>query len=338
MKRKLLPSILLAFISGIGVGAGVVTAVTSHAAHTNNKNHHSYTATTKTHYQSYDSQPTMTTNQIHYKNRANTTNNNKSSKETSIVARQLSEKKVVSSPFGIVLFKPNYILPFYYTGSPYYRIYNGNTPDDQKVQNLEFKFQISLMIPVWDHMFGTKNSLNIAYTQLSYWQLYTRSPYFRETNYEPQIFISHPINNNWHVDLGAVHQSNGRGGTFERSWNRVYANIIYSGANWMVSIKPWALIFQGSSSDLHNPDITSYLGHARLLLAYKWRHQEFSLMSRNNLESGFKRGAVQFTWSFPLYHRLRGYVQLFSGYGQSLIEYDHYTASAGAGIAFNDWI
>ena len=41
---------------------------------------------------------------------------------------------------------------------------------------------------------------------------------------------------------------------------------------------------------------------------------------------------------FPLVNHFHGYVQGFSGYGQSLIEYNHYTNSASLGIAINDWI
>ena len=63
-------------------------------------------------------------------------------------------------------------------------------------------------------------------------------------------------------------------------------------------------------------------------------------MSRNNLESGFDRGAVEAGWSFPLgnYPYLKGYIQYFYGYGESLIDYDRRVNRIGIGISLNDWL
>ena len=89
---------------------------------------------------------------------------------------------------------------------------------------------------------------------------------------------------------------------------------------------------------MHNPDITKYLGYERILFAFKFYRQEMSFQFQNTVESGFKRGSIIATYSFPLLRKLYGYVQFFSGYGQSLIEYNHYTNSVGIGVALNDWI
>lgn len=249
------------------------------------------------------------------------------------------QEKAASSPLGISFYKPTYVLPFYYTGSPAQSIYGNSTPNGQKIKKLEFKAQISLLIPVWTNMFGYQNtSLNLAYSQLMYWQFYAKSQYFRETDYEPEIFLSHEFHKNWWISLGGVHESNGRGGNFERSWNRVYTDLRFSGQHWMVSIKPWVLVFKADSSDVHNPDITRYLGNGRILVAYKFGRSEISFMSRNNLQSGFKRGAIVLAWSFHLWKHFYTYLQGFSGYGQSLIEYNHHTNSVGIGIALNDWL
>ena len=136
-----------------------------------------------------------------------------------------------------------------------------------------------------------------------------------------------------------MHQSNGRGGTSERSWNRAFANFLFYGDNWMVSIKPWMLIFKSSSSDLHNGDISHYLGHGRLLAAFKLGDRfSVSLESRNNLESGFSRGMEEIELSYRLYKHFSLFAQGFSGYGQTLLSYDHYTNALGVGVSFNEWV
>ena len=51
----------------------------------------------------------------------------------------------------------------------------------------EFKAQLSMMVPIIPRLFHNPNaSIDIAYTQLNYWQVYAKSQYFRETNYEPE--------------------------------------------------------------------------------------------------------------------------------------------------------
>lgn len=237
--------------------------------------------------------------------------------------------------WGIQLYKPTYVMPAYYTGSPYHAIYKNNTPDNQQVMSFEFKTQFSLLVPLASQIMDTPTSINFAYTQLSYWQVYAQSQYFRETDYEPELFVHHQFNNNWATNVGIVHQSNGRGGEFERSWNRAYAQLIFDYGHWSARIKPWVLIFQNESSDLHNPDIRDYLGNSRLELVYQNGRHQIALTSRNNLQSGFSHGMTQIQWSYRLWHYFYVYAQALSGYGQSLIEYDHYTNSAGLGIALN---
>jgi phospholipase A1/A2 len=254
--------------------------------------------------------------------------------------RNKDEEKASKIPFGIAFDQPTYILPFYYTQSPDQDVYRGSTPDGQKIMRAEFKAQLSFQLPLWHHLFNKHTSLYFSYTQLAYWQIYAKSQYFRETDYEPALYVQSNLiglkNATWQA--GLVHQSNGRGGTYERSWNRAYVNIRFSGRHWLISLEPWLLVFKHDSSDLHNSNIASYLGHGKMVFAYKTHRQTFSLMMRNNLESGFQRGAIEIGYSFPLIHKLDGFIQFFSGYGQSLIEYNHYTNSAGIGIMLSNWI
>lgn len=263
--------------------------------------------------------------------------NLKHKKETTALSHRLKkENKIDHDLYGITFDRPTYILPYYHTGSPFQDI--GSTPDNQRIMSNEFKMQLSFKFPIWRHILHSNWSMGGSYTQLNYWQVYAQSQFFRETNYAPALFLTYQISPKWNGTIGAIHQSNGRGGEYERSWNRTYFDFQYSGSNWLVSVKPWILIFTNVSSNIHNPKIAKYLGYERILLATKFHKQEISLMARNTVESKFKYMALEADYSFPIHGLLHGYVQLFHGYGQSLIEYRHKTTSFGLGISLSNWI
>ena len=235
--------------------------------------------------------------------------------------------------FKISTYNDTYILPYYYTFSPYYKVYPADkNPAGQKLQHQEMKFQISFKAPIIG-LFDNRLQLYVAYTQLSYWQFYTKkSQYFRSTDYQPEAFlrINHFFRNKDTFDLGAVHESNGEGLPKERSWNRLFLNYIIRYKQFSLSVKPWILITKSSSSDIHNRDIVDYLGYGRLLLKYSYsRYLGASLMFRS-----FKHPTYEATLSFPIGLKLfKGYIQYFNGYGQSLLEYNHRTKAIGIGIA-----
>ena len=79
------------------------------------------------------------------------------------------------------------------------------------------------------------------------------------------------------------------------------------------------------------------MGNIELHGAYKRNRHTIGLMLRNNLQSGFSRGTFQVDWSFPIYHRVRGYTQYFNGYGESLIDYNVHNNTFGVGVSFTDY-
>lgn len=254
----------------------------------------------------------------------------------------------VLRPFTLMAHKPNYLLIAAHNTSGY----NSEAYQEQfdepslEADDTEAQFQLSVKFPLAVNLFGVAD-FYAAYTNRSFWQVYNSdiSAPFRETNHEPEGWLQFTpgwefwgFKNSANL-FGIVHQSNGRGGVLSRSWNRLYANFIIERGNFALSFKPWYRLPEDEEDD-DNPDITDYLGHYEVRGAYKWKEHVFSIMSRNNLESGFENGAVELSWSFPIWHYpyLKGYVQYFSGYGESLIDYDHYVNRIGIGVALTDWL
>ena len=91
------------------------------------------------------------------------------------------------------------------------------------------EFQFSLKYKLFD-LAGNWDPLAytyFAYTQTSLWDLITRDPSFYDTSYKPSAFLFYPDiiqKNRLQFDLqgGYEHESNGKGGTGERSLNTLY--------------------------------------------------------------------------------------------------------------------
>ena len=259
-------------------------------------------------------------------------------------ARLAEERASESNPFAIRAYKPNYILLASYTPTDLSRpVY------DFKPQHAESKFQLSFQFNWWNHPFGPNTAFFMTYTQVSFWQVYNSKIFgsnasapFRETDYEPEVGLD--ITTNYHLAgltfkklrFSFIHQSNGQGGNRSRSWNRLAATTGFERGPFLGALRAWYRLPENRSSD-DNPDITDYLGYGDLLLAYKWRDQTFSMTLRNNLQRN-NRGSVKLSYSFPLTKRVKGYVQYFNGYGESLIDYNRSISRIGIGIALTDWL
>ena len=210
------------------------------------------------------------------------------------------------------------------------------------LQRVEAKYQLSLKTKLAQDVFGDNGDVWLAYTQQSYWQLYNsqQSSPFRATDYEPEAYFTLRTNLdllgwNWRlVNLGVVHQSNGSGLPFSRSWNRLYAQFGFENGNWSVLARPWWRIRESASTD-DNPDIGSYLGSGDLRVSYARGGHLVSLLGRYSTTR--HRGGAQLDWAFPISKALKGYVQATTGYGASLIDYNHAQTTIGAGIVILPW-
>jgi len=242
------------------------------------------------------------------------------------------------------LHEPNYLLFARYTSDvnrePYEPLFDAFA-EDYDFENVEAKFQLSVkgrLATTEDRRWG----LWFAYTQQSQWQVYAgdiSSP-FRETNYMPELFGSYRPG----VELGGFrfnllnfgfnHQSNGRADPISRSWDRLFVEGGIERDNLALIARAWTRVRPGDYED-DNPDITDYLGYGQVTALYRWHDNTFTLMGRGNLATG--KGAAQFTWtSRPLLGPMRMHFQLFSGYGESLIDYDWNQTTVGLGVTLND--
>jgi phospholipase A1 len=265
-----------------------------------------------------------------------------------VIDRLKEDKSNVLQPFTLMAHKPNYFLTGAYNSKGYDPDLFREQYKDPSIEfdKTEAQFQVSLKVPLGIQVFN-RFDIYAAYTNRSFWQVYNTdiSSPFRETNHEPEIWAQ--FASSWEVlgftnlanSIGVVHQSNGRGGVLSRSWNRIFANFVFVKGNLALGFKPWIRIPENREND-DNPDISDYLGHYEIRVGYKLKQHVFSLMSRNNLESGFDKGAVELGWSFPLwkYPYLKGYIQYFNGYGESMIDYNQRVSKIGIGISLNDWL
>ena len=138
------------------------------------------------------------------------------------------------------------------------------------------------------------------------------------------------------INLGIVHQSNGRGEPLSRSWNRITMDFIFERDNFALTFRPWIRIEESSDSD-DNPDITDFMGNYELRGFYDLNGNLFSFMVRNIFDNEHRYNA-ELQWSFPINKRLRGLVQWYNGYGENMIDYNHKNNRVGIGILMTDWL
>ncbi|WP_262927418.1 phospholipase A [Phytohalomonas tamaricis] len=253
--------------------------------------------------------------------------------------RRYYEQMAEENPMAISVYRRNYIMPWTYNARPDQETFR-DIDDDGEVDKMEIKFQLSLKVGLLNDVFSSNGDLFFAYTQRSWWQAYnsdSSSP-FRETNYEPEVFMSFDNDmtlfgwTNTLNRVGFVHQSNGRSDPLSRSWNRVYLDTLFQNGPWSVSVAPFWRIPESESND-DNPDIENYVGYGDITVGFARNEQEVTLLTRGNPGKG--NYGNQLDYSFPLFGKVRGFVQYYEGYGESLIDYDHYNRRIGLGFSLN---
>jgi phospholipase A1/A2 len=232
-------------------------------------------------------------------------------------------------------------------------INNATTSTDYRTT--EARLQLSVRTKVAQGLFayGARgmDSLWLAYSQLSYWQVFTPalSRPFRNTDHEPEILYVTPVQSEqpgaWRLrlaGLGLVHQSNGQSLPLSRSWNRLYLMAGAEHDSVQVQARLWNRIDEGHNDD--NPRISDYVGRGELVMRWSPDRQNlFAFTGRHGLRSGSK-GSVRLEWFRTLADPgvgmpsgLRLHTQLFSGYGETLIDYNRNRTVFSIGLSLVEW-
>ncbi|MCK9472912.1 phospholipase A [Sulfurimonas sp.] len=247
----------------------------------------------------------------------------------------------IFSNFGLLPYEKNFLIPFAYTTANYeQRDLVAHPGYEQFNKNIEAEFQISLKKDISYNLFGLNEIITLGYTQEVWWQFYSVSAPFRETNYRPEIFLTLPIQDKKlsefgfrAIKVGFWHESNGMGAPLSREWNQIYFDTIFYRGDLMTTLRLWI-----SDAGDDNKNITSYLGYGHLKLNYFLKKHQFDLTWRNNLRfNGSNRGSLEMEWSHPIGHSKNTfwYIKLFNGYGASLVDYNNHQNRVGFGFSFS---
>ncbi|MBT9512726.1 MAG: phospholipase A [Acidovorax sp.] len=198
-----------------------------------------------------------------------------------------------------------------------------------------------------------KDSVWFGYTQQSYWQLFTPeiSRPFRTTDHEPEVMYVYPTDAKlpfgwrWRYSgIGLVHQSNGQSKPLSRSWNRAYLMTGMELDNrFSVRARLWKRIPESTGSD-DNPGISDYIGRGELSAFWNInKDNTLGATVRHSLASS-DRGSVRVEWLQTLgtglfggKSNLRLHTALFSGYGDSMIDYNRKRTVFSMGLSLVDF-
>lgn len=250
--------------------------------------------------------------------------------------------------FVVRTYRPNFLLPAHYStrinvapSSPTHP-QGGTFPEYRQT---EAELQVSLRAKALQDVLLPNADVWLSYTQQSIWQLWNgqHSAPFRSSDYQPEAMIVVPIPDSpgqlaggwrWRmVQAGVAHESNGEGLPLSRSWNYGYLGTTFTRDDFSLSTRfNWRLGEKGVDD---NPHITDCIGNTEFAASWLPGETTWELTARTSFKS-FHRGSLKLQWTHPIWadrpDGLRWYVQLFSGYGETMLDYNHRQNSIGLGF------
>ncbi len=225
------------------------------------------------------------------------------------------------------------------------------------------KFQFSLRYRIFNEDGWVPNhlpplgKLYVAYSQTSLWDWETESAPFKDSSYKPELHYAWrdlfgagdrngPVR--WDLEAGLQHESNGRGGIDSRSLNLAYLRprvTFGRSGEFQVAIAPRAWVYVSDVEGRHTAanvpigdPVERYRGNLDLRVTAGWRDY-LMLEAYARVGEDWDRGSLTLDASYPLkslpWGLFAGYlhVQYFTGYGESLLDYDQRSDSIRFGFS-----
>jgi len=234
---------------------------------------------------------------------------------------------------------------------------NATTAHDY--QHGETRIQLSVRTKLAQNMLTQgdgvkKDSIWFGYTQQSYWQVFNKelSRPFRNTDHEPEVVYIYPSDAalpwGWRLRYSGAaltHQSNGQSLPLSRSWNRVSLMAgMEKGTDFALTGRIWKRVQEKAVMD-DNPNITDYVGRAELTGTWNLDAQNTLLATARHTLRSNGRGSLRLEWlrtigtsSNPTVGSgLRIHTQLFTGYGDSLIDFNRRRTVLNVGLSLVDF-
>ncbi len=226
---------------------------------------------------------------------------------------------------------------------PYFTLYRDNyfavgTDPIHKptANNSDVRFQVSIAQKLTKSTLPWHTYLFLTYTQGVAWDVFKNSMPMHDFTFNPGIGLVKPLFNRERfigkATLMIEHMSNGRDSIQSRSWNRISlgASIMIS-ENFVVDGKAWIPIVDG----MNNKDILKYVGLFQ---------GGITIMTDDHKFGGALHFVKRAKWDFSYNTEMQLFwrpwkaanqylfLQWYNGYGETLIDYNHFTNRLRVGI------
>ena len=199
----------------------------------------------------------------------------------------------------------------------------------------DIKFQLSLALRLW----SIKGKVDIlaTYSQRSIWDVYQESCPFRETAYNPGLWVSWQTGEKVRLLFGIEHESNGLNGETSRSFNYATVACLYEPFNpWRFGARAW----YGYYDKENISNYFRYRGVAQVWGSFHTLNDRFSVTALVNPTVTFAKCNLKLEASWRMAKRDDWipslFVQYCYGYGETMIDYNRLSSKIRIGISLTN--